>query len=148
MIEWEEERELLFQLLRRLEEATGPDRQIDLDIAYARGWVPQRSTGGEPEPRMRDGSPVPHLTEDEAAAAAQLRKDLPGWSIEKMTEPAIDVQAWSGEWSNPEQDTFGEELFISAWRLQDGSAHMEKSPANMAIALTLVGMRGLVETLA
>lgn len=146
MIGWEEEKALLHQLVRRLEEAAGPDRQIDLDIAYARGWVPQRAVAGEPEPRMRDGLPVPLLTEDEAAAEAQLHKDLPGWSIEKVMEPAIDVQAWSGEWSDPDHDNFGDELFISAWRQRDGGTQMERPPANMAIALTLVDIRGLVET--
>ena len=148
MIEWEEEKELMRELVLRLEVAPGPDRQIDLDIAYLRGWIPQRAIAGEPEPRMKDGSPVPCLTADEAAAEAQLRKSLPGWAIEKVTEPEIDVQAWSGDWSDPDDDYFGDEMFTSAWRRRDGSTRMESPPANMAIALTLVDMRGLAETLA
>ncbi|MER9685166.1 hypothetical protein [Mesorhizobium sp. M0139] len=39
---WPERQQLYPKLIERLEAATGPDRQLDIDICYVMGWVNER----------------------------------------------------------------------------------------------------------
>ncbi|MER8859105.1 hypothetical protein NKI09_15805 [Mesorhizobium sp. M0757] len=56
---WPERKQLYPDVVKRLEITTGPDRQIDFDIAFVLGWVPsgQRSIGLSRFRRMETVSP-------------------------------------------------------------------------------------------
>lgn len=64
------------------------------------------------------------------------RKALKDWTIE------IDRNPYDAHVFDPAAADDGDELRMAAWRDFDGSLLMKKPPANPAIALTLVMMRG------
>ncbi|MER8753042.1 hypothetical protein NKH57_28025 [Mesorhizobium sp. M1050] len=47
---WPERKQLYPDVVKRLEITSGPDRQIDFDIAFVLGWVPERPTLDRVEP--------------------------------------------------------------------------------------------------
>ncbi|RWE77598.1 hypothetical protein [Mesorhizobium sp.] len=130
---WPERRRLFGDLIERLETATGPDRQIDIDIAFALGWVDERGT-----PEQAAELDLPYLTSNLAQVAAIAHKSLADWTIE------IDQESCDARVINPRRgdDILDDYLSMAAWRDFDGSLHMEKPPVNTAIALTLAIMRG------
>ncbi|ESZ05791.1 hypothetical protein X737_35535 [Mesorhizobium sp. L48C026A00] len=56
---WPERKQLYPDVVKRLEITTGPDRQIDFDIAFVLGWVPERPTLDRVEPLSEDGDRIP-----------------------------------------------------------------------------------------
>lgn len=82
----------LSSLIQRLEEATGPDRRLDGDIAQALGQVPSWCTyRSEQQPSLwNDGRPglrarewcAPHYTKSLDVSLSLLERCLPGEFIE------------------------------------------------------------------
>jgi len=56
---WPERKNLYPDVVKRLEVTAGPDRQIDFDIAFVLGWVPERPTLDRVEPLSEDGARIP-----------------------------------------------------------------------------------------
>ncbi|WP_245490459.1 hypothetical protein [Mesorhizobium sp. M7A.F.Ca.US.011.01.1.1] len=133
---WPARKQLYPDVVKRLEVTAGPDRQIDFDIAFVLGWVPERPTQDRVEPLSEDGDPIPFFTSDLAQVEEMARKALKGWTIE------IDRDPYDAHVFDPAASEDDEELRMAAWRDFDGSLLMEKPPANAAIALTLAMMRG------
>lgn len=79
---WPERKQLFFDIVERLETATGPDRQLDIDIAFALGWV---NKGGTPEQAAE--LDLPYLTSNLAQVAEIAQKSLQGWTIEIDQDP-------------------------------------------------------------
>ncbi|RWQ79279.1 MAG: hypothetical protein EOS85_17275 [Mesorhizobium sp.] len=128
---WPERKRLYPDIIRRLETATGPDRQLDIDICFVMGWI---NESGTPEQAAELG--LPYLTSNLAEVAEITRKSLSQWKIEIDQEPcdALIIE--------PERDADDDDdMSVAAWRCSDGWLHMEKPPANTAIALTLAAMR-------
>ncbi|QKC98396.1 hypothetical protein [Mesorhizobium sp. NZP2298] len=133
---WPERKNLYPDVVKRLEVTAGPDRQIDFDIAFVLGWVPERPTLDRVEPLSEDGDRIPFFTSDLAQVEEMARKALKDWTIE------IDRDPYDAHVFDPAAREDGDELRMAAWRDFDGSLLMEKPPANPAIALTLAMMRG------
>jgi hypothetical protein len=133
---WPERKQLYPDVVKRLEITAGPDRQIDFDIAFVLGWVPERPTLDRVEPLSEDGDRIPFFTSDLAQVEEMARKALKDWTIEIDRDPC-DAHVF-----DPAAGDDDDELRMAAWRDFDGSLHMEKPPANPAIALTLAMMRG------
>ncbi|MES0100504.1 hypothetical protein [Mesorhizobium sp. M0019] len=133
---WPERKQLYPEVVKRLEIATGPDRQIDFDIAFVLGWVLERPMLDRVEPLSEDGDRIPFFTSDLAQVEEMARKALKDWTIEIDRDPC-DAHVF-----DPAASYDDDELRMAAWRDFDGSLHMEKPPANPAIALTLAMMRG------
>jgi len=89
-------------LIERVEEATGPDRELDVDIAWAiepdryrsAYWNGRLGKPGTTLPLKLDGlertsvrSNCPALTASVDAALALLGRVLPGWSIQLYRHP-------------------------------------------------------------
>lgn len=127
---WPERKLLHPKLIERLETATGPDRQLDIDICYVMGWV---NEPGTPEEAAELG--LPYLTGNSAEVVEITQKSLQGWKIE------IDQDPCDARIMEPEHDEDDDDMSVAAWRCSDGRLHMEKPPANTAIALTLAAMR-------
>jgi len=128
---WPERRQLYPEIIERLETATGPDRQLDIDICYVMGWVKEPGT---PEKAAEMG--LPYLTGNLAEVAEITEKSLKGWKIEIDRDPICDARI-----IEPEHDDEDDDRSVAAWRHFDGRLYMEKPPANPAIALTLAAMR-------
>ncbi|MER9920901.1 MULTISPECIES: hypothetical protein [unclassified Mesorhizobium] len=126
---WPERQQLYPKLIERLEAATCPDRQLDIDICYVMGWVNER---GMPEEAAELG--LPYLTGNLAEVASITQKSLQDWTIEVGQAPC-DARIIA-----PERDEH-DNRSVAAWRSFDGRLNIEKSPANTAIALTLAAMR-------
>jgi hypothetical protein len=107
-------------LVSRLENALGPDRQLDLDIRLALPW----SNNHAPADQL-----VPAFTERLDHVEAYIHRHLPdaSWSFGADG----DVQLWIG----PELTRW------AAWKDGSGSRYMAKPPVNRAIALTLALVR-------
>ncbi|MCQ8871938.1 hypothetical protein NP945_08900 [Mesorhizobium sp. LMG17149] len=133
---WPARKQLYPDVVTRLETTTGPDRQIDFDIAFVLGWVPERPTLDQVEPLSENGDRIPFFTSNLAQVEEMARKALKDWTIE------IDQDPYDAHVFDPAASEDGEELRMAAWRDFDGSLLMEKPPANPAIALTLAMMRG------
>lgn len=133
---WPQRRGLYPDVVRRLEITTGPDRQIDFDIAFVLGWVPERPTLDRIEPLSEDGDRIPFFTSDLAQVEEMARKALKDWTIE------IDRNPCDARVFDPAASDDYDALRMAAWRDFDGSLHMENPPASPAIALTLAMMRG------
>lgn len=129
---WPERQQLYPKLIERLEAASGPDRQLDIDICYVMGWVNERGT---PEEAAELG--LPYLTGNLAEVASITQKSLQGWVIEVDQTPC---DARIIEPKRGESDDF-DNRSVAAWRCLDGRHYMEKPPANTAIALTLAALR-------
>ncbi|RWM39924.1 hypothetical protein [Mesorhizobium sp.] len=128
---WPDRQQRYREIIERLETATGPDRQLDIDICYVMGWV---NEPGTPEEAAALG--LPYLTGNLAEVAAITEKSLQGWTIE------IDQDPCDARIIEPERDEHDDDdMSVAAWRCPDGYLHMEKPPANAAIALTLAAMR-------
>jgi len=132
---WLQRKRLFPDIVERLETITGPDRQLDIDIAFALRWVNERGT-----PEQAAELDLPYLTSNLAQVADIAHKSLGDWTIE------IDQDPCDARVINPhrEEDILDDDLSMAAWRDFDGSLHMDKPPANTAIALTLAIMRGHV----
>ncbi|RWM07970.1 hypothetical protein [Mesorhizobium sp.] len=128
---WPDRQRRYREIIERLETATGPDRQLDIDICYVMGWV---NEPGAPEEAAELG--LPFLTGSLPEVAAITERSLPGWKIEIDQDPC---DARIIETERDEDDD--EDISVAAWRCSDGRLHMEKPPANTAIALTLAAMR-------
>ncbi|MER9401478.1 hypothetical protein NKI46_25535 [Mesorhizobium sp. M0615] len=61
---WSERQQFNPGVVKRLEITTGPDRQIDFDIAFVLGWVPERPTLDRVEPLSEAGDRIPFFTGD------------------------------------------------------------------------------------
>lgn len=61
---WPARKQLYPDVVKRLEVTAGPDRQIDFDIAFVLGWVPERPTLDRIEPLSEDGDRIPFFTSD------------------------------------------------------------------------------------
>lgn len=119
------------EIIERLEIATGPDRQLDVDICYVMGWINEPST-----PDEAAEMDLPYLTGNLAQVLEITEKSLSGWTIE------VDHDPCDARIIEPDRDEHDEDdLSVAAWRCTDGYQHMEKPPANAAIALTLAAMR-------
>ncbi|WP_245481798.1 MULTISPECIES: hypothetical protein [unclassified Mesorhizobium] len=64
-----------------METTTGPDRQIDFDIAFVLGWVPERPTLDQVEPLSENGDRIPFFTSNLAQVEEMARKALKDWTI-------------------------------------------------------------------
>ncbi|MER9800905.1 hypothetical protein NKJ36_27990 [Mesorhizobium sp. M0142] len=128
---WPERKKLYPAIIQRLEAIAGPDRQLDIDICYVMGWVKEPGT---PEKAAELG--LPYLTGNLAEVAEITQKSLQGWKIEIDQEPC-DARIIEPEGDEEDDD----DMSVAAWRCSDGRLHMEKPPANAAIALTLAAMR-------
>ncbi|TPL05817.1 hypothetical protein FJ938_14480 [Mesorhizobium sp. B2-4-14] len=126
---WPDRQRRYREIVQRLETATGPDRQLDIDVCYVMGWI---NEPGTPEEAVELG--LPYLTGSLPDAAEITEKSLPGWKIE------IDQEPCDARIIQPERDE-DDDMSVAAWRCPDGYMHMEKPPANTAIALTLAAMR-------
>jgi hypothetical protein len=119
------------EIIERLETATGPDRQLDVDICYVMSWINEPST-----PDEAAEMDLPYLTGNLAQVLQITEKSLSGWTIE------VDHDPCDARIIEPDRDEHDEDdLSVAAWRCTDGYQHMEKPPANAAIALTLAAMR-------
>ncbi|UCI09525.1 hypothetical protein [Mesorhizobium sp. B1-1-8] len=127
---WPDRQRRYREIIERLETATGPDRQLDIDICYVMGWV---NEPGTPEEAAEIG--LPYLTANLAEVAEITRKSLQGWKIE------IDQSPCDARIIEPRRDADADDTSVAAWRCASGYQHMEKPPANTAIALTLAAMR-------
>jgi hypothetical protein len=114
--------ERLIQIVMALECAAGPDRDIDSAI---HGLFRTE----------RDFSTAPRYTEVEADALGFKERNLSNWQV--RVEEGPDVQIWEGDLNNLPKDMFGAPLHTSAWRKLGGGLHMDRPPANTAIAITL-----------
>ena len=95
------------------------------------GWV---NEPGTPEEAAELG--LPYLTGNLAEVAEISQKSLQGWKIE------IDQDPCDARLIEPEhEDCDDDDMSVAAWRCPDGYLHLEKPPANTAIALTLAAMR-------
>ncbi|MDG4881970.1 hypothetical protein [Mesorhizobium sp. WSM4884] len=128
---WPDRQRRYREIIQRLETATGPDRQLDIDICYVMGWVNEPGT-----PKEAAALGLPYLTSNLAEVAAITEKSLQGWKIEVDQDPC-DARIIQLDRDEDDDD----DLSVAAWRCADGYLHMEKSPANTAIALTLAAMR-------
>ncbi len=126
---WPDRQRRYPEIIERLETATGPDRQLDIDICYVMGWV---NEPGTPEEAAEIG--LPYLTGNLAEVLAIAEKSLQGWVIEVDRDPC-DARIIELE---PGED---DDRSVAAWRCPDGRLHMETPPANTAIAVTLAAMR-------
>ncbi|MER9144263.1 hypothetical protein NKH92_16395 [Mesorhizobium sp. M0871] len=79
---WPERQQLYPKLIDCLEAATGPDRQLDIDICYVMGWV---NGGGTPEEPAELG--LPYLTGNLAEVASITQKSLQDWRMEVNHAP-------------------------------------------------------------
>lgn len=104
---WPQRKQLYPDVVRRLEITTGPDRQIDFDIAFVLGWVPERPTLDRVEPLSEDGDRVPFFTSDLARVEEMARKALKDWTIE------IDRNPCDAHVFDP---AAGDDNDASAWR--------------------------------
>lgn len=93
------------------------------------GWINEPGTA---EQAAEQG--LPFLTANLAEVAAITERSLQGWKIEVDQEPC-DARVIEPD---PDED---DDLSVAAWRCADGYLHMERPPANTAIALTLAAMR-------
>ncbi|TIV59105.1 hypothetical protein [Mesorhizobium sp.] len=108
------------EIIERLEMATGPDRQLDIDICYVMGWVTEPGT---PEEATELG--LPYLTSNLTEGAEITQKSLQGWTIE------IDQGPCDARIIEPERDEDDDDdMSVAAWRCPEGYLHMEKPPAN------------------
>ena len=82
----------LTALLERVEAATGPDREIDTEIARAFGWTPPGINPalweGKETPSWwaTPGFGMPAYTSSLDAAIALVERVLPGWSWHAMNK--------------------------------------------------------------
>ncbi|WP_027062846.1 hypothetical protein [Mesorhizobium loti] len=129
---WPERQKLYPSIIERLETIDSPDRQLDIDICYVMGWITEPGT---PEEAAEMG--LPYLTSNLAEVAALTQKSLQGWTIE-IDQAPCDARLINLERDRDESDGYGS---VAAWRHFDGRLHMEKPPANTAIALTIAAMR-------
>ncbi|MER9330552.1 hypothetical protein NKJ26_17120 [Mesorhizobium sp. M0152] len=127
---WPDRQRRYREIVERLETATGPDRQLDIDICYVMGWV---NEPGTPQEAARLG--LPYLTGNLAEVAEITQKSLQGWRIE------IDQDPCDARIIEPEHEDGDDDMSVAAWCCTDGYLHMEKPPANTAIALALAAMR-------
>ncbi|TPI32621.1 hypothetical protein FJ414_21330 [Mesorhizobium sp. B3-1-6] len=119
------------EIIERLETAIGPDRQLDIDTCCVMGWI-----DGPCTPEDAAEMELPCLTGKLAQILEITKKSLPKWTIEVDHEPC-DARIIEPDRDRDEHD----DLSVAAWRCSDGYQHMEKPPANAAIALTLAAMR-------
>ncbi|MCV3206139.1 hypothetical protein OHD62_03670 [Mesorhizobium sp. YC-39] len=126
---WPERKRLYPKVIERLETATGPDRQLDIDICYVMGWVNEPGT-----PKAAAELGLPYLTSNLSEVSEITRKSLESWKIE------VDQEPCDARIIEPERDE-DDDMSVAAWRCADGRLHMAKPPANTAIALTLAAMR-------
>ena len=134
---WPDRQKRYPEIIERLETATGPDRQLDIDICYVMGWV---NEPGTPEEAAEIG--LPYLTADLAEVAEITRKSLKGWKIEVDQSPCdARIIRPERDKEDGDDDSDYDDLSVAAWRYCDDRTHMEKPPANTAIALTLAAMR-------
>jgi len=127
---WPERQKLYPAIIERLEAATGPDRQLDIDICYVMGWIKEPGTAQEAEEMG-----LPYLTGDLAGVAKLAQESLKGWAIE------IDQAPCDARLIDPAREGDDDDRSVAAWRHFDGQLYMERPPANTAIALTLAAMR-------
>ncbi|MCH4559130.1 hypothetical protein [Mesorhizobium sp. USDA 4775] len=123
---WPDRQRRYGEIIKRLETATGPDRQLDIDICYVMGWVNEPGT-------LEEAAEIglPYLTANLADVAEITQKSLQAWKIE------IDQEPCDARIIEPERDEDDDDnISVAAWRCRDGRLHMEKPPANPAIALT------------
>ncbi|MER9296988.1 hypothetical protein NKI38_10930 [Mesorhizobium sp. M0621] len=118
---WPERKQLYPDVVERLEITTGPDRQIDFDIAFVLGWVPERPTLDRVEPLSEDGERIPFFTSDLAQVEEMARKALKDWTIEISRDP-YDAHVF-----NPASSHDDDELRMAAWRDFDGVPFLWKS---------------------
>lgn len=130
---WPDRQRRYPEIIERLETATGPDRQLDIDICYVMGWV---NEPGTPEEAAELG--LPYLTGNLAEVAEITHKSLQGWTIEIDQDPC-DARILDPERDKASKDE--DDRSVAAWRYFDGRRYMETPPANTAIALTLAAMR-------
>ncbi|WP_245486312.1 hypothetical protein [Mesorhizobium sp. M7A.F.Ca.US.010.02.1.1] len=69
---WPARKQLYPDVVKRLEVTAGPDRQIDFDIAFVLGWVPERPTQDRVEPLSEDATVSP----SSPATSPRLKKWL------------------------------------------------------------------------
>lgn len=138
---WEEEKRLYPMVIARLENARGPDRKLDIDIAIVLGKLADLSTRNSPEPLCYDGLPVPRFTDSLQDVEVIVGKDFPGgdWHVQEAphVEAEILEQYPDGSW----------QPMGSAWNSPNDGTYMTRPPANTAIALTLAMLRALEEML-
>ncbi len=103
----------LKELLELVENATGPDREIDADLFVALinpEWVTSKKDPGFaaadkrsfwPEGKARyitrDCKPAPQYTASIDAAVALVERMLPGWSIEMVRTRYCTVEMWKAD---------------------------------------------------
>jgi len=127
---WPDRQRRYPEIIERLEAATGPDRRLDIDICYVMGWVNEPGT-------MEKAADLglPYLTGNLAEVVTITEKSLQGWKIE------VDQDPCDARIIELEHEEDYDDRSVAAWRRPDGQLHMEKPPANTAIALTLAAMR-------
>jgi hypothetical protein len=105
-VTWPERKRLIPDIINRLETATGPDRQLDIEIAFALGWVNERGT-----PERAAGLDLPYLTSN-LAQVEIAHKSLGDWTIE------IDQEPCDARVINPHrvEDMDDDDLSMAAWR--------------------------------
>jgi hypothetical protein len=131
---WAERQRLYPRIIARLEAATGPDRQLDLDICYVMGWVNEPGT-----PEKAAELELPYLTGNLAEVAEIAEKSLQGWTIQ-IDQVPCDARIIDPK-PDYDDDDYDGDRSVAAWRALDGRLYMEKPPANTAIALTLAALR-------
>lgn len=75
-------------LLRRVEEASGPDRELDAELAF-------RFKSGFVRGRSDDAAYAPPYTASLDAALALTERVLPGWTIAHLSQQ--DDKSWFAE---------------------------------------------------
>lgn len=101
----------LSALLKRVEEATGPDRELDLEIC--RALDPEQFEHERNQARLRALGPdeilSPTYTSSLDAALALVEKELPGWRLRLETGSDYSSASFAYGWGGRAKSTGTEE---------------------------------------
>ena len=130
----------LTSLRERVEKATGPDREIDVEIFFELDWTGQG-----------DARTAPEYTSSIDAVVALIERELPGWAWKEGT-CCVSDDAWlAPDFNSPDHgDRLRQELSyakIEAGDILDVGIDIDRRPSgNPALALLLAFLKAkLVE---
>lgn len=134
----------LLNIAKRLEEATGPDRELDeLLMAWSVGATRQEDATFDHKPAYhRDGSwvsihPIEPLTGSVDAALAMTERELPGWTVQLFQ--LRRNKGWGARVSSPRYETYSS-FEDQAHATDDGYVGQK----NGALAICLALVRALI----